>query len=590
MSRTKDPLTIYRMKLFTPGNRRYAITINPGLNRNGNRASNISIWGNVTEDLKFKPNLRFVLLSMTEKKKYLFPPEWNIQEAYKVAADDSGEKDAHQGNDEYLIYGDTLLLDETVNSCGLKEDLNNVFGETQSAKILTISYFWLLCEKNLNRLEAEAKVQSFPCSGGMNPAAITRLSQSITKEQIDRFMELRKQRYEQNGKWFGIDSTSLTSYSSSLSDSRWGKNKEHDLQRQQNLMVMYDMNSELPAHYRNLPGNIPDSRTLRLLMEELRSVNFKNFGLILDRAYLTKENLDLLVPNGIKCIFMAKTSDKYIKAEILKASSSDENIRKTGQFLVDYDCYAKECEYPYSYKSHDQKGRGTEITQRLCLFFDPELQGAEDKVLTKEVLDCIVSLDSYIKNRISVEESILKKLRKYIDIKVDEDNIITSYSVNQEKIDERRSRCGYFAIVCCNMSKEEYDISWVMSAYTKRDLQEKAFTYLKSWQNGRRLRTSTELSTEGRKFFQFVTLIINCQLHHLYSGTNDEFKKHIVTPWQALDEMRSVRLVKLKNRKPKVSEFVGKQVDIFEAFGFEIPKGCTPSSKRRSKSGGKNLH
>ena len=63
--------------------------------------------------------------------------------------------------------------------------------------------------------------------------------------------------------------------------------------------------------------------------------------------------------------------------------------------------------------------------------------------------------------------------------------------------------------------------------------------------------------------------------------TKEEFKKKIESPWQALDEMRSVRLVKLKNRKPKISEFVGRQIDIFDSFGFEIPKGCAPASKRQ---------
>jgi hypothetical protein len=30
--------------------------------------------------------------------------------------------------------------------------------------------------------------------------------------------------------------------------------------------------------------------------------------------------------------------------------------------------------------------------------------------------------------------------------------------------------------------------------------------------------------------------------------------------------------------------FVGKQVDICEAFGFEIPKGCEPSPKRKKRA------
>lgn len=146
--------------------------------------------------------------------------------------------------------------------------------------------------------------------------------------------------------------------------------------------------------------------------------------------------------------------------------------------------------------------------------------------------------------------------------------------------DEKSSRNGYFAIVCVNIDKKEHDAAWILSTYRKRDMQEKAFTYMKSWQNGRSLRTSAEMSTEGRRLSQFVTLIINCQLHHLYSLTSSDFRKALPTPWSMLD----VRFVQLKGRRPKVSEFVGKQIDIFDELGFEIPKGCRPTSRKKQKN------
>ena len=38
------------------------------------------------------------------------------------------------------------------------------------------------------------------------------------------------------------------------------------------------------------------------------------------------------------------------------------------------------------------------------------------------------------------------------------------------------------------------------------------------------------------------------------------------------------------HRAKKITPFIGKQVDICEAFGFEIPKGCAPISKQKRKS------
>lgn len=584
MSRHKDPNTEYRMKLFVSNSHRYAATASPGYNKEKKWVSNTVIWGKLTEGLVFEPNLRFMLLSAEEKKKYIFPKEWNISSAFNaLATEDEGGEVYNGKEDRYKIYGDSLLLERAAASCGLREDLVAVFGKDIADKVLSISYFLIISEKNFNRMEREAKVQWFPSSGGLSPDNITRLSQSITREQINSFMALRKERNTSKRGWFGVDSTSVSSYSRSLSDAHWGKNKEHDDLKQLNLMVMYDMESELPVHYRNLPGNIPDSRTLRLLIEELKAEDFDSFGLILDRAYLTKENMSLFVGNGYKGIFMAKTSDSNIKKEIEEAETKEGSIKRTGVFLPESDCYAKECVYPFSYMKEGEKGRGEECNQRLCLFFDPEVRGAEEKEISRLLIEYEKSIKAYIDSGIAVEDSIINKFKKYYDLTITDESVITAYVLNQDNVDEALLLSGYFAIVCVNMSKEEYSISWVLSSYRRRDMQEKAFTYLKSWQNGRRLRSSTETSTGGRKFFQFVSLIVNCHLHHLYFNASEELRKKFASVWEMLDEMRSVRYIQLKGRKEKVSEFVGAQVDIFDELGFDIPKGSRPVTKKPPK-------
>jgi transposase len=572
------------MKAFVSNNHRYASTADPGYNENKKWVSNITIWGKLTPELVFEPNLRFMLLKAEEKKKYIFPECWDISAAFRKPETEDEGGDVYDGEeDQYRIYGNSLLLEKAAESCGLREDLTTVFDTNITDRLLSVSYFLILSEKNLNRMESEAKVQWFPTQKGLSPDAITRLSQAITREQINSFMALRKKRNTSERGWFGIDSTSVSSYSRFLSDAHWGKNKEHDNLKQLNLMVMYDMASELPVHYRNLPGNIPDSRTLRLLIEELKAEDFNDFGLILDRAYLTKENLTLFVGNGYKGIFMAKTSDAAIKREIEKAETKEGSLQRTGIFLPDFDCYAKECIYPFSYKKEGEKGRGEEANQRLCLFYDPEMRGVEEKEIAKAKLEGEESIKAYIQSGIPVDNAIMTKLKKYFDLTVTDKSVITSYVLNQDKVDEALSLSGYFAIVCVNMGKDEYPLSWVLSSYRRRDLQEKAFTYLKSWQNGRRLRTSTELSTEGRKFFQFVSLIVNCQLHHLYFNASEELRKKFSSVWEMLDEMRSVRYIQLKGRREKVSEFVGAQVEIFDEFGFDIPKGSRPATKKPPK-------
>jgi len=45
---------------------------------------------------------------------------------------------------------------------------------------------------------------------------------------------------------------------------------------------------------------------------------------------------------------------------------------------------------------------------------------------------------------------------------------------------------------------------------------------------------------------------------------------------EILDEMRPIRLIEYTNRTKKITPFIGAQVDICYAFGFDIPKECAP--------------
>ncbi len=82
-----------------------------------------------------------------------------------------------------------------------------------------------------------------------------------------------------------VDSTSISSYGFNLVDIRWGRNKEHLPPRQTVEVVVYSITSHMPIFYLELPGNMPDSRTVELIMKELEHAGFRNLILITDRGY-----------------------------------------------------------------------------------------------------------------------------------------------------------------------------------------------------------------------------------------------------------------------------------------------------------------
>ncbi len=79
-------------------------------------------------------------------------------------------------------------------------------------------------------------------------------------------------------------------------------------------VVVYSITSHMPIFYLELPGNMPDSRTVELIMKELEHAGFRNLILITDRGYESLKNLELYISRRRRVI----TSVKVGQGDVLK--------------------------------------------------------------------------------------------------------------------------------------------------------------------------------------------------------------------------------------------------------------------------------
>ena len=99
-----------------------------------------------------------------------------------------------------------------------------------------------------------------------------------------------------------------------------------------------------------------------------------------------------------------------------------------------------------------------------------------------------------------------------------------------------------------------------------------------------RQRNWSESGKTGRLFILFVAQVLECYLSNMRATKlKDEFDS---IP-DVLNEMRPIRYIEHKGTQPYITPFVGKQVTICEAFGFEIPEGCAPEYVVRKTNKGK---
>jgi transposase len=81
-------------------------------------------------------------------------------------------------------------------------------------------------------------------------------------------------------------------------------------------MVVYDAVTRLPVYYRKLPGNIPNSRTLIKLIQDLEYLQIVKPAFTCDYGYVSKDNKETLVKKGYPLICACKTKKKVTKTAI----------------------------------------------------------------------------------------------------------------------------------------------------------------------------------------------------------------------------------------------------------------------------------
>lgn len=120
-----------------------------------------------------------------------------------------------------------------------------------------------------------------------------------------RFLRLQGKRRVEKEYW-AYDSTSISSYSESLKQVKYSKNKDGEKLPQINLALIFGENSGLPFYYRKLAGNIPDVKTIRELLRELDVLGYEKIKLVMDRGYYSADNINALYKEHLK--FLCSTS------------------------------------------------------------------------------------------------------------------------------------------------------------------------------------------------------------------------------------------------------------------------------------------
>jgi len=580
LARHEDPNTQYRVRKHVNGGYTYAGTQPPYIDPiTGKKKYRHIHWGTVNENLKFIPGSPFFMASPEERARLIFPEGWDISEAEKLTEPRQSVKPVYDNDDQNRFYGDIWLLEQIAIKTGVRHDLESVFdGNSEIVDdIMTLAMFPYLTKFNYSRVARWQKVAAAPSTRELTSKAITLLTQSITERRRMEFLKLRAARLGKD-ELCAVDSTSRAAYGWSLADIRWGKSRDHLPLEQTLEVVVYTLSSHMPVYYRTFPGNMPDSRSLETILTDLEHAGFKDLILITDRGYESLRNLEKYILRGQSMVMCAKTGQK----DVVKAINGfGEFGARPDEMVIDSEAmvYHKQFDIDYDVESTGQAIKRSDRL-KLNLYFDPVRRGIDLMELDIALSFQETALGDLLKNKGTLGDDAWIK-REFCYYKVTyapATRAIKSYERNESKISKAHGLSGFFAIMTHGV---DFDAMTAFRSYRLRDEQEKYFQQMKDQMVSDRQRNWSEEGKTGRLFILFVSLILSSYARHIWKTT--ALNKMFHSSLDVIDEMRPIRLIEHSNRTKVITPFVGAQVDICKAFGFNIPEGCAPANVSRQK-------
>lgn len=454
-----------------------------------------------------------------------------------------------------LFFGATYLLDQIGELSGVAEDLKTCF-PNHYKQILSIAYYLILEDQNpLFRFKKWGKLHRHPYGKEISSQRSSELFQSVTEESKMKFFRLQGKRRVEKEYW-AYDSTSVSSYSESLRQVRYGKNKDGESLPQLNLALLFGEESGLPFYYRKLAGNVPDVKTIRELLRDLDILGYSKIKLVMDRGYYSADNMNALFKAHLKFLCGTSTALSFAKQYIREIGGKKDHYTYYNSQLELY-VFSKTIAWDYE-QERPYKGDVIQRERRmyLHLYYNPEKSADDGKAFNRRLDKLKEELLSGRRN--PAHE---KDCQKYFEIKETPKRGI-SLSVKQEAIDAASERYGFFVLV----SNEVKDPVRAIQLYRMRDVVEKAFWNVKERLNLRRTLVSSESSLEGKFFVEFVALIY---LSYLKKKMEENGLFAQYTLHELLDELDVIECFVEPGKTPIQGEVLKKQEDLFRKLGVK---------------------
>ena len=440
-------------------------------------------------------------------------------------------------SDSVRSVGATFLVGRILENLGVREALVDVFGP-RAEEIMTVAIYMTcrgnVMERMLDWCEGftlhETQVSSQRASS---------LFATISHDDRMRFFKEWVAR-QRDINYLAYDVTSFSSYAEGISITEWGYNRDDEKLPQINLGCYFSEGNGLPLFYVTYPGSIVDKSHLPYMMAYNGDLGIDGVGFVMDRGFCTTDNVTYMHSSKLKYIMGVEMRHKATRSAI--ASVRDEIVSVRNNLSSGM--------YATSVRS-----RFYGAATVMHIYYNPALAERQRRDLYRSVENAAFELKQL--ELITVREA--KRRSRWFDIDRNPNGSF-SFQRNDTRVDQDAMNCGFF----CLLSNAELDSAEILSIYRRKDFIEKGFDDLKNHIDMKRLRTHSDVTTDGKLFCSFIALIASSKLASVLRDAEElSSSKHSL-----ISEFEKVKSVSVHSGFRMMNPITKKQRLLLDALGL----------------------
>lgn len=470
-----------------------------------------------------------------------------------------------------LSVGATWACWETAKQHGIYSDLCDTFGKADGSNLLRLGIYQYLVGNAMAGFEDWIPDVYVPGAEELNGRRISELLSRVDHNKMKAFFKRRHERRQKiydeidaknikqglpaQPRFLAIDSTGISTYSTTIEQAAYGHAKQNPELKQVNLTLGVDYLSGDVCYAYESEGSINDKALYPHILKDMQVNGFDltKTTLVTDRGYESLYNIQRLLNLDLQYVAGVPLIEKGIVDQLKKYHSSLSSIAFYNGKLGVSARTVKE-------HWHAETDCGSFLKDTdLHLYKYQDRVGLEQKQFVGKIEDIIAA-----KNEGKVVDPLdWKQVSKYISKAKD-----GKWEKNIDALLEWHKIAGCFAIRS-NCIKDPFE---ALMVYRKRGIVEMAFRQFKVLNSGARL-YATESTYVGKLMVHLIAQSLR-MIHLITAQRNQKGKLQI--PGNSMDKAMAilgrVKACRPAGRKNWITREIPKKArDVFELLGISLP-------------------